>query len=138
MPSAHVRTSHFRCSFHLWTMIGSCCLQEGTFSQKSGIQGTLNYHHLNTNIDILYRAQINFSGFIMVRNTLNNHFGCESMRESYCAGSEIRFWTELQHPTTNKFSIWDSMWDVPKVSCDCLVFTFTCHVHSLEMSANTT
>jgi len=41
-------------------MIGSCCPQEGTFGQKSGIRGTLNYHHLNKNIDILYRAQLFF------------------------------------------------------------------------------
>jgi hypothetical protein len=32
--------------------------QEGTFGQKSSIRDTLNYHHLNKNIDILYRTQI--------------------------------------------------------------------------------
>ena len=59
VPNARVRTN-FWCSFHLWTMISSCCLQEGTFSQKSGIWGTLNYHHFQKNMNILYRAQIKF------------------------------------------------------------------------------
>ena len=74
MPSARVRTSHFWCSFHLWTMIGSCCLQEGTFGQKSGIRGTFNYHHLNKNIDILYRAQINFFRLYHVAEHLERSF----------------------------------------------------------------